>query len=170
MSPHTIHPEAVRNVKLLLMDVDGVLTDGRLFIDAEGRVTKAFHARDGFGITLLHRAGIETGVVSGRNDPATKHRIEELGMTVVGLGEKSKGNAVDAFVSKRGLSPSEVAYIGDDVNDVPALTRVGISIAVANAHPEVLECVRYVTSSPGGHGAVREVADAILGVGREEDA
>lgn len=174
MRPHVVHPDALKGVRLFLMDVDGVLTDGRLYFGGAGSgegAMKAFHVRDGMGIANLHRAGILTGVVSGRADPATRQRAEELGMAIVSLGEERKGHAVARILAEHGLSPHEVAYLGDDVNDLPAMMKVGLPLAVADAHPEVLSFVRYVTRARGGEGAVREVADAILGVERalEED-
>ncbi len=167
MNPPLIHAGAVDQVKLLLLDVDGVLTDGRLYFGPDGTALKAFHVKDGLGITLLHRAGVETGIISGRNDPLVRHRAEELGIGTVILGENRKGPVVERLIEERGLEPSESAFIADDVNDLPALAKVGVPIAVADAHPDVLSFVRYVTRAAGGLGAVREVADAILGVGRD---
>lgn len=169
MSPHRIHAEAVRKIRLLLLDVDGVLTDGRLYFAKDGVFAKAFHVKDGMGITLLHRAGIQTGIVSAREDELVRRRAEELGISTVVLGEDSKGQAVARIIDERGLTREQVAYLGDDVNDLPALAKVGVSIAVADAHPDVLSFVRYVTLARGGEGAVREVADAILGLEREDD-
>lgn len=169
MTPFPIHPAAVQHVKLLLLDVDGVLTDGRLYYGPEGLLTKAFHVRDGMGITLLHRAGIQTGIVSGRNDPLVRRRAEELGITAIILGEDSKGQAVTRLIDEREIDREAVAFLGDDVNDLPALSKVGVPIGVADAHPDVLSFVRYVTRLRGGQGAVREVADAIMGVGETDD-
>lgn len=164
MTPHTIHPAAVSGIKLLLMDVDGVLTDGKLYFGPEGCALKAFSVRDGMGIANLHRAGVLTGVISGRDEEGVRRRAEELGMAVVVLGEASKGTAVERLLEERGLPSSAVAFIGDDVNDLPAMMKVGVTIAVADAHPEVRSFVQYVTRADGGDGAVREVCDAILGV------
>lgn len=166
MIPPLLTPEAVQGVRLLLLDVDGVLTDGRLYFGRDGAAHKAFHVRDGLGIALLHRAGIETGIISGRDDAYVRERADELGMTIIRIGEPSKGHVLEEVLRERHLPREVVAYVGDDVNDVPALTRVGIPIAVADAHPDVFPCVRFVTRARGGRGAVREVADAILGVGR----
>ncbi len=172
MTPPLVTHEAVKNLRLLLMDVDGVLTDGRLYFgalnDGSAAAFKAFHVRDGLGISLLHRAGILTGIVSGRTDPYVRRRAEELGMAIVVLGEKSKGNAVERIIEEHGARREEVAFVADDVNDIPALSRVGISIAVADAHPEVLSFVQLRTRATGGNGAVREIADAILGVANSE--
>lgn len=162
-----VHHEAVKNVRLLLMDVDGVLTDGRLYfgvVDDRPAAFKAFHVRDGLGISLLHRAGIQTGIVSGRSDAYVRRRAEELGMAIVVLGEKSKGSAVEKILASHGVPREEVAFVADDVNDIPALSKVGVTIAVADAHPDVLSFVQLQTRAPGGNGAVREIADAILGV------
>lgn len=164
MTPHLVHHDALKGVKLLLMDVDGVMTDGRLWFGADGVARKAFHVRDGMGISNLHRAGVLTGMVSGRDDVAARRRAEELGMAIVILGETRKGSAVERILSERGLPPEAVAFLGDDVNDLPAMMKVGLPLAVADAHSEVRSFVRYVTRANGGAGAVREVADAILGV------
>lgn len=165
MSAPLIHAGAVAQIKLLLLDVDGVLTDGRLYCNGDGTTTKAFHVRDGMGIYLLHQAGIETGIISGRDDLSVRKRAEELGIGIVVLGEGRKGQVVERLLKERNLQPSQSAFLGDDVNDLPALAKVGVPIAVADAHPDVLSYVRYVTRSCGGQGAVREVADAILGTG-----
>ncbi|MFH0943795.1 MAG: HAD family hydrolase [Planctomycetota bacterium] len=167
MSPPLIHPAAVEQVKLLLLDVDGVLTDGKLYYNNDSTTTKAFHVRDGLGIALLHQAGIETGIISGRDELSVRRRAEELGIAIVVLGEGRKGRVVERLLRERNLQPSQSAYLADDVNDLPALAKVGVPIAVADAHPDVLSFVRYVTRSGGGQGAVREVADAILGTGRD---
>ncbi len=173
MIPPVIHENAARGIRLLLLDVDGVLTDGRLYYGNDGEEVKAFHVRDGLGITLLHRAGVETGIVSGRADACVRRRAEELGISIIVLGEERKGTAVKRIMAERGLAREAVAFLADDVNDLPALSEVGVPIAVADAHPDVMSFARYTTRAPGGCGAVREVADAILGVGQalgEEDA
>ena len=154
----------MKGVRLLLMDVDGVLTDGRLYFGADGCVLKAFDVKDGMGIANLHRAGVQTGVISGRDDALVRRRAEDLGMAVVVLGEASKGAAVERVLEERGLPRDAVAFLGDDVNDLPAMMKVGVPLAVSDAHPEVLSFVSYVTRARGGRGAVREVCDAILGV------
>lgn len=153
---------AARRIALVLMDVDGVMTDGGIvFMDrrAEGRV---FDAKDGTGIRLLHRAGILTGVLSGRGSPAVRRRTRELGMQEVHLMVRDKLKAYKAILHRRALADSAVCYIGDDLVDIAVLGRAGLSVAVADAHPEVRRVARLVTRAPGGKGAVREVADLIL--------
>lgn len=165
MSPPLFDERAAASVKFLLLDVDGVMTDGRLWFGDSGGF-KAFHVRDGLGIALLHRAGIATGIVSGRSEPFVRRRAEELKMAVIALGVEDKGRFVTELLEDRGLAREDVAYVGDDVNDIPALHAVGIPIAVADAHREVFEHVKFVTRAKGGEGAVREVADFILGAQR----
>jgi len=144
------------------MDVDGVMTDGGIvFMDrrAEGRV---FDAKDGVGIWLLHRAGILTGVISGRGSAAVRRRTRELGMKEVHLNARDKLRVYKTILRRRRLTDSAVCYIGDDLVDLAVLGRVGLSVAVADAHPEVRRAAGLVTRAPGGKGAVREVADLIL--------
>ena len=162
MTPLPIHADAVRPIELLLLDVDGVLTDGRLYVGPDGMTSKAFHVRDGLGITQLLRAGVEVGLISGRDDRAVRARAKELGLRSVLLGESNKGEAVVRLLAERNLAATQAAFVADDVNDLPALEQVGVSIAVADAHPDVLAAVKFVTRASGGEGAVREVADAIL--------
>lgn len=159
------HPAAHR-VRLLLLDVDGVLTDGKLYFGADGFATKAFHVRDGLGLAMLRKAGVLTGIVSGRSEVFVERRATELGMRFVRLGIEDKAAAVSAIVSEANLAPDDVAFMGDDVNDIPAFAMVGVSIAVADAHPRALAAASFVTAAVGGAGAVREVADAILSATR----
>ena len=149
-------------ISLLVLDVDGVLTDGRLWYGPDGEVAKAFHVRDGHGIKLLHRAGVATGIVSGRADEYVRERAEELGMSVALIGCEDKGEAVRSVLAERGLAAGQAAFLGDDTIDAPAFRAVGVPIAVADAHADVLRHVKFVTRNPGGRGAVREVADLIL--------
>jgi len=153
---------AAERIALVLMDVDGVMTDGGIvFMDRriEGRV---FDAKDGVGIWLLHRAGILTGVLSGRDSLAVRRRTRELGMQEVHLKVRDKLKVYRAILRRRALTDSAVCYIGDDLVDIAVLARVGLSVAVADAHPEVRRVARLVTRAAGGKGAVREVADLIL--------
>jgi len=154
---------AARSVRLVLMDVDGVLTDGGiLFIDgkSEGRV---FDAKDGVGIWLLRRAGLMTGIISGRSSPAVRRRARELGMEEVHLRVGDKLKTYREILIRRGLSDEAVCFVGDDVVDLAVLAQVGLAVAPADAHPEVRRVAGYVTRASGGKGAVREVADLILG-------
>ncbi|OFX23884.1 MAG: 3-deoxy-D-manno-octulosonate 8-phosphate phosphatase [Anaeromyxobacter sp. RBG_16_69_14] len=145
-------------IRLLLLDVDGVLTDGRLYYGAEGEVMKAFDVKDGHGIVLI-REHVELGVISGRPGLAKK-RLEELGFKHLVFAQRDK-LAGYAELSHLGITDSEVAYMGDDVNDLPLLARVGLSACPADALPEVLAAVHFVAASPGGRGAVRELCDLI---------
>lgn len=163
MSPEPLAAAKLREIRLLLMDVDGVLTDGGLFFGADGAAFKRFHVRDGLGIALLHQAGVECGIVSGRVDEYVRTRAAELGMSVVALGNADKGVTVERILREKRMPAARVAYVGDDVNDVPAFAKVGVAIAVADAHPAVFGHARFVTRAAGGQGAIREVADAILG-------
>jgi len=146
-------------VRLLILDVDGVLTDGRLYYGQSGEVMKAFDVRDGHGIVLL-RKHVELGVISGRPGFA-RSRLEELGFSHLAFRQKDKLLAYRAL-SRLGLADEEVAYMGDDVNDLGLLARVGLSACPADAHPEVRGRVHFVAASDGGHGAVRELCELIL--------
>lgn len=151
-----------RRVALILMDVDGVLTDGRIRYPDSGGEIKTFDARDGAGLVLARRAGLRTGLISGRGGPAVRRRAQELGLSEIHLKVKDKLAAYLRILKADGLDDAQVCYIGDDFVDLPVLARAGLSVAVADAHPEVLRRVDFVTAAPGGRGAVREVIDAIL--------
>lgn len=152
----------MKNIKLVIIDVDGVLTDGTIYIDAQGCETKAFSVLDGTGVSYLHRAGIKTAIISGRNCDAVIHRAKELGIEDVYQGVKNKIDAYEQLLKKYALQDEEICYIGDDLIDLPILYRVGFSVAVANASPIVKRQSDYVTKARGGYGAVREVAEKIL--------
>lgn len=149
-------------VKLLLMDCDGVLTDGRIWIFENGEEQKGFHTRDGMGIELLHRAGLRSGIISGRQSSAVDRRAEALGMSFVVQGCSDKQKAFDETLAQAGVTSEEVAYIGDDLNDIPLMKRSGLGVAVADAALEAREQAQYITKAPGGYGAVREVCEVIL--------
>ncbi|SRR5216684_1911710 len=151
-----------KRIKLLLMDCDGVLTDGRLWLMADGDEQKTFHARDGQGISLFRRAGLKTGIISGRTSSAVERRAQDLKMTYVRQYAKDKIKALDEILAEAGVSTEECAYIGDDVGDLPVMRRVGLAVAVADAVEETKQAAHYVTEQEGGHGAVREVTDFIL--------
>lgn len=155
-----------RRVRLFLMDVDGVLTDGRIFFIPDGQgglvESKAFHVADGAGIALARRAGLLTGLVSRRSSPIVVARARELGIEEVHLGVPDKAAVVERIMAAAGVSPEETAYVGDDIVDLPALIRVGFPVAVANAAAEVRAHAVYVTTACGGQGAVREAAELIL--------
>ena len=148
-------------VKLLLMDCDGVLTDGRIWlVDREQQ--KAFNVRDGLGLNLLHECGIKSGVISGLNSSALARRSEALGISYVRQGNNDKIAAFEEILSEATVEPSHVAYVGDDLTDLPLLRRVGFSVAVADAVAEVRAAAHFVTEARGGNGAVREVIEIIL--------
>lgn len=158
--------ERAARIKLLLMDVDGVMTDGRLYNvpDASGNMveTKGFDSQDGIALQWLHWMGIKTGLISGRNSPATAERAAQCRFTYVYQGHIEKIPILDSILADSGLNSSEVAYIGDDLTDVVVMNRVGLAIATANARPEVKQKAHVITRQAGGAGAVREVIELIL--------
>jgi 3-deoxy-D-manno-octulosonate 8-phosphate phosphatase (KDO 8-P phosphatase) len=149
-------------IKLLLMDCDGVLTDGRVWLFDNGEEQKGFHTRDGLGIGLLHRAGLRSGIISGRKSTAVQQRAEGLGMSFVRQGCEDKRKAFAETLAQAGVENLEVAFIGDDLNDIPLMLQSGLGIAVADAALETREQAHYVTTAAGGFGAVREVCELIL--------
>jgi 3-deoxy-D-manno-octulosonate 8-phosphate phosphatase (KDO 8-P phosphatase) len=155
-----------RKIRVLLMDVDGVLTAGQVFLMPLGDGTavemKAFHSQDGAGLKLAREAGLRTGVISGRESAATKRRAEETGMEFVFQGRAEKLPAYEEILRTAGVRDSEVAYIGDDLPDLPVLERVGLAIAVANAVDEVRGAAHHVTRRSGGEAGVREAIEGIL--------
>jgi 3-deoxy-D-manno-octulosonate 8-phosphate phosphatase (KDO 8-P phosphatase) len=150
-----------RRVALVLMDVDGVLTDGTLFAAGSGEDARAFNVKDGAGIVMAHRLGLRTGFLSGRGGAAVSRRARELGVSEVHLKVRDKGRVYAAILNRLGLEDAQVCYIGDDLMDLPVLLRAGLPVAPADAHPDVLRRVPFVTRATGGRGAVREVIDAI---------
>lgn len=151
-----------RRIRLLVMDVDGVLTDGRMYIGESGDELKAFHSRDGVAIALAKRAGLKTALVTGEKSPIAQARGDKLGIDAVVLGARRKGEALEELLVGFELPAEAAAYVGDDLLDVPALERVGLAIAVADAVPEVRALAHAVTRAPGGHGAIRECVKLIL--------
>jgi 3-deoxy-D-manno-octulosonate 8-phosphate phosphatase (KDO 8-P phosphatase) len=149
-------------VKLLLMDCDGVLTDGRIILFADGDEQKSFHTRDGQGLVLLHRAGIKTGIISGRTSSVVEKRASELSIAYVLQGIVSKTAACADLLAALDLELSEVGYVGDDLADIELMNRVGFAIAVADAATEAKAAAHYTTMLPGGFGAVREACEIIL--------
>jgi 3-deoxy-D-manno-octulosonate 8-phosphate phosphatase (KDO 8-P phosphatase) len=149
-------------VRLLLMDCDGVLTDGRITLLDNGDEEKSFHTRDGHGLVLLHRAGLQSGVISGRTSRAVERRARDLGMHYVRQGTWDKIKDFDELLMEAGLHETEVAFIGDDVTDIPLMRRAELAVAVADAAAETRAAAHYVTQLPGGFGAVREVCELIL--------
>ena len=154
--------ESLAHIKLLLLDVDGVMTDGRIFYDDQGHETKAFDVKDGHGLKLVQRAGIQVGIITGRQSDIVLKRAAELGIDLVYQGAKDKMVPFREILSKLQLRAQETAYVGDDLVDLPVLREVGFSAAVADAVDEVRSMVDLVTSRPGGRGAVREVCEYLL--------
>jgi 3-deoxy-D-manno-octulosonate 8-phosphate phosphatase (KDO 8-P phosphatase) len=153
-------------VRLLLMDVDGVLTDGLIYNlpgpDGKMVETKGFHSQDGISLQWLCWHGIQTGVVSGRVSPATEERARQVGMTYIYQGHIEKLPILEDIIARSGLAAGAMAYLGDDLTDIPLMCRVGLALATANARPEVKRAAHYVTTAPGGAGAVREAAELLL--------
>ena len=150
-------------IKLLILDVDGVLTDGRVYLGADGREIKVFHAKDGAGLKYWHRAGHIAAIITGRpKSGALMKRVEELSIETVYQNVKDKIPFFKKLLDTHGLSANETAYIGDDLTDMPVMRQVGFSVAVANAVADVKEMADYVTETPGGEGAVREAIEHIL--------
>ncbi len=151
-----------RSLRLLLTDVDGVMTDGTVLVLPDGSEARAFHIRDGLAVVLAQRAGLRTGLVSGRSSEAVARRAAELGMAVVRQGVRDKAAALREILATEGVRAEEVAYIGDDVNDLPILAEVGLSAAPADAPLEVRLQAFMVTEAGGGRGCLREFVEAIL--------
>ena len=149
-------------VKLLLMDCDGVLTDGRIWILENGEDQKAFHTRDGFGIELLHRAGLMSGIISGRISSALERRAQSLGVSFLWQGREDKRQAFADTLAQAGVTRDEVAFVGDDLTDLPLMVQCALAVTVADAAAEVRARAHYVTTANGGNGAVREVVELIL--------
>jgi len=153
----------MKNIKLLLMDCDGVLTDGRLYFSARGEELKVFHVRDGQGLALWHRAGFQSGIISGRDaGEIIRKRADELGIKYVYVKSPDKIVDFEKIIADAGVTPNEAAFVGDDVGDLGLMKRVGFAVAVADAVAEVREAAHYVTKANGGHGAVREVIDMLV--------
>jgi 3-deoxy-D-manno-octulosonate 8-phosphate phosphatase (KDO 8-P phosphatase) len=158
--------ELASRIRLLLMDVDGVLTDGKLYNvpDHEGKMaeTKAFDSQDGIALQWMSWKGIKTGLISGRVSPATVERAKQCKFSYIYQGHIEKIPILEEILANAGLKKDEVAYIGDDLTDIVVMRRVGLAIATANARPEVKRCAHYVTELEGGRGAVREVVELLL--------
>ena len=163
MTPDTeeIARRAAR-VKLLLLDCDGVLTDGRITLVSDGDEEKSFHTRDGHGLVLLHRAGLQSGVISGRTSSALERRARDLGVRHVRQGTHDKIVEFREVLAAAGVAEDETAFVGDDVTDIPLMRRCVLAVAVADATADTRSHAHYVTRLPGGFGAVREVCELIL--------
>jgi 3-deoxy-D-manno-octulosonate 8-phosphate phosphatase (KDO 8-P phosphatase) len=156
------YAERLAGVRMLILDVDGVLTDGRIVYTDDGGETKSFNVRDGYGIKLLMRAGVEVALVTARESRSVARRATDLGITLLNQGAGDKLAAFDEILRSRGLKPRETACMGDDLMDLPLITRAGFSATVPEAPTELRERVDYITRAGGGNGAVREVIEMIL--------
>ncbi|MGC2061519.1 MAG: 3-deoxy-manno-octulosonate-8-phosphatase KdsC [Thermodesulfovibrionales bacterium] len=162
MTKTTVIRSAAKKIELLILDVDGVLTDGSIILDNAGNEYKAFYVRDGHGIRMLIKSGIRVAIITGRYSKVVERRAAELGITEVFQKCHDKRVAYDKLLRKHALADSAVAYVGDDIVDIPVMKRVGLPVAVADAAEEVKKVACMVTKSRGGRGAVREVSDLIL--------
>ncbi len=154
--------EKLKHIQLLLLDVDGVLTDGSIIYNDDGSETKIFNAKDGLGLRLVMSAGIEIGIVTGRKSKALRHRCDDLGIRYLfdGVGDKAK--MLTEIVTQTGIGPEQAAFVGDDLPDLPLMKQVGLTIAVADAHGIIRQNADWTTKAPGGRGAVREICEALL--------
>jgi len=149
-------------IKLLLMDCDGVLTDGRLWLTEDGNEQKTFNTHDGLGLSLFHRAGLKSGIISGRSSTAVERRARELGVEFVRQGDADKVEAFEEIMRLAGVNEDQVAFVGDDLPDIPLMKRSELAVAVADAMEETRLAAHYVTRAEGGRGAIREVVELIL--------
>jgi 3-deoxy-D-manno-octulosonate 8-phosphate phosphatase (KDO 8-P phosphatase) len=154
--------ERAKRIQMIVFDVDGVLTGGEIIFGQSGEVMKIFHAQDGLGISAAHKKGIKTAIITGRQSDIVRLRSEELQVTHVYQGVANKLEGLGKLLNKYQLDVRQVAYVGDDLNDLPILCQVGLACAVANAVAEVKECAHYVAQKQGGQGAVREIIEMIL--------
>ncbi len=149
-------------IELAIFDVDGVLTNGGLILGENGNEYKAFHSRDGLGLVMLRDSGCQIAVISGRTSNIVSERMAALGIKSVYQGQNDKGKALEDLLDKLNIDAQATAYVGDDFIDLPAMRRVGLAIAVADAHPLVIEHAHWITKGKGGHGAAREVCELIM--------
>jgi 3-deoxy-D-manno-octulosonate 8-phosphate phosphatase (KDO 8-P phosphatase) len=154
--------QKAKSIKLVIFDVDGVLTDGALFIGDDGQEYKAFNSKDGHGMVMLQNTGIKIAIITGRVSKVVEHRMADLGIEHVYQGHSDKLPAFKNLLGDLSISPQETAYVGDDVVDLPVLTRVGLAICVQDAHPRVKRYAHWVTENSGGRGAAREVCEMIM--------
>lgn len=161
MTSDSLREKAAR-IRLVLFDCDGVLTDGGLYVTPEGEEMRRFDVYDGYGVTMLQAEGVRVGLVTGKESASTNARAKYLKLDPIRTGRFDKLEAVKEIIDETGLSPEEVAFAGDDLFDIQAMKAVGLALSVANARPEVKEAAHYVTETPGGHGAAREIAEMII--------
>jgi 3-deoxy-D-manno-octulosonate 8-phosphate phosphatase (KDO 8-P phosphatase) len=153
---------ALKKIKMVVLDVDGVLTSGEIIYNDNGEQIKIFNVKDGIGIRLLKEAGLQVGIITGRQCKALRHRCSNLGIELVFDGIRDKTKALEEITRQTGIALQAMAYMGDDLPDLPAMKTVGLAVAVADAHELVQKCAHMVTQAPGGKGAVREISEAIL--------
>lgn len=154
--------ERASRIRLMAFDIDGVFTDGSLYFTADGDTMKSFNSLDGYGLKQLERIGVQTAIITGRQSGIVAARAKELGITHLYQGVEDKTVALEELLAKTGISAAEAGYMGDDWPDLAVMSRCGFAAAPANAHAEVIQRVHFVAAARGGHGAVREVCDAIL--------
>ncbi len=154
--------EVAKTIELVIFDVDGVMTDGSLFFGDDGQEYKAFNSKDGHGIRMLHESGVKSAIITGRHSNVVEHRAKDLDIDIVMQGHRDKRPAFADLLKKTGLSKEVIAYVGDDVVDLPVMTQVGLAIAVNDAHPMVIRHAHWTTAAAGGRGAVREVCEFLL--------
>jgi 3-deoxy-D-manno-octulosonate 8-phosphate phosphatase (KDO 8-P phosphatase) len=154
--------DKAKNIELVIFDVDGVMTDGSLFMGDDGQEYKAFNSLDGHGMRMLQEGGVNAAIITGRKSNVVEHRMNDLGITRVYQGYRDKIPAYEALLKDVNLEKGQIAYVGDDVVDLPIMTQVGFAIAVQSAHPYVKKHAHWITQSNGGRGAVRDVCELIL--------
>jgi 3-deoxy-D-manno-octulosonate 8-phosphate phosphatase (KDO 8-P phosphatase) len=154
--------ERAARVRLVIFDVDGVLTDGRLYLGDHGQEFKAFNARDGHGMVMIQETGVSLAVISGRQSEVVRARMQDLGVAHIYQGQRDKLPAYEELKRTLGLTDAVIAYLGDDVVDLPVMRRVGLAIAVADAHPVVRRHAHWCSAAPGGRGAARELCELIM--------
>lgn len=162
--------DIAKGIKLLICDVDGVFSDGLIYMGNQGEEMKTFHTRDGYGVKSLMNAGIEIAIITGRQSQIVQNRMEALGISLIYQGQDDKVKAYQDICAKINVSPEFTGYIGDDLIDWPVMEKVALKVCVADGHPLLAKRANYVTHIRGGHGAVREVCDLILEARNELDA
>ncbi|MCW9048415.1 MAG: 3-deoxy-manno-octulosonate-8-phosphatase KdsC [Gammaproteobacteria bacterium] len=154
--------EKAKKIKLVIFDIDGVLTTGALFIGDDGQEYKAFHSKDGHGLRMLQDSGVEVAIITGRTSNVVAHRAKDLGITRIYQGKREKLPAYEELIKETGLNHEQIAYVGDDVVDLPVMSKVGLAICVQDGHSFVKQHSHWITESNGGCGAGRDVCEMIL--------
>lgn len=154
--------DKAKTIELVILDVDGVMTDGSLIMGDDGQEYKSFNSLDGHGLRMLQECGFTVAIITGRKSEVVNHRMNDLGITTIYQGYRDKTPAFEALLKEKNISAEQIAYVGDDVVDLPVMSRVGLAIAVHNAHPFVKKHSHWVTDASGGHGAVREICEMFI--------